>query len=146
MHLALVDPDANLVRALQAGAFGLRHRKILVLFPEGERSIDGEVKKFKKGAAILSSHLQVPILPVAFNGVFPIWPRNRGFSWRAILPWSGTKVQLRFGAPMHPGDLTEPECSSACAEEHYAAVTEDLRRTVIDLQAGLRRESANPQS
>src|SRR2546429_7753640 len=50
MHLAPVDPDANLIRALQAGAFGLRHGRILVLFPEGERSIDGEVRKFKKGA------------------------------------------------------------------------------------------------
>lgn len=144
MRLAPVDPDANLVRALQAGAFGLRHGKILVLFPEGERSIDGEVRKFKKGAAILSAHLQVPIVPVAFNGVFPIWPRNRSFSWRAILPWAGTKVQLRFGAPMRPGELPDAEPSSAGAEANYATVTEELRQTVISLQADLRRESGNP--
>jgi long-chain acyl-CoA synthetase len=142
MHLAPVDPDANLIRALQAGAFGLRHGKILVLFPEGERSIDGEVKKFKKGAAILSSHLQVPIVPVAFNGVFPIWPRNRSFSWRAILPWSGTKVQIRFGAPMQPAPLPGPDGSQASTEAHYAAVTEELRRVVIGLQIELRAESA----
>jgi long-chain acyl-CoA synthetase len=142
MHLAPVDPDANLIRALQAGAFGLRHGKILVLFPEGERSIDGEVRKFKKGAAILSSHLQVPIVPVAFNGVFPIWPRNRGFSWRAMLPWSGTKVQLRFGAPMQPASLPETGCPPGGAEAHYAVVTEELRRRVLELQASLRKESA----
>jgi long-chain acyl-CoA synthetase len=143
MQLAPVDPDANLIRALQAGAFGLRHGKILVLFPEGERSIDGEVRKFKKGAAILSSHLQVPIVPVAFNGAFPIWPRNRSFSWRAILPWSGTKVQLRFGKPIQSEGLPEAECSQVCAEAHYASVTEELRRTVLDLQAGLRMKSAS---
>jgi long-chain acyl-CoA synthetase len=141
MHLAPVDPDANLIRALQAGAFGLRQGKILVLFPEGERSIDGEVKKFKKGAAILSSHLQVPIVPAAFNGVFPLWPRNRGFSWRAVLPWSGTKVQLCFGAPIQPRILGDAACSTGNAEVHYAAVTEELRRTVIALQGKLRRES-----
>lgn len=145
MRLAPVDPDANLIRALQAGAFGLSHGKILVLFPEGERSIDGEVKKFKKGAAILSSHLQVPIVPVAFNGVFPIWPRNRGFSWRAILPWSGTKVQIRFGAPMQPAPLPETACSPTNVEAHYAAVTEELRQTVIDLQTSLRAKTAAPQ-
>ena len=52
-----VDPDANLVPAMKAGAFGLAHGKILMLFPEGERSIDGTVKRFKKGAPILAQHL-----------------------------------------------------------------------------------------
>jgi long-chain acyl-CoA synthetase len=141
MHVAPVDPDANLVRALQAGAFGIRHGKILVLFPEGERSIDGEVRKFKKGAAILSAHLQVPIVPAAFNGVFPIWPRNRGLSWRAFLPWSGTRVRLHFGAPIPPADFRENEGVTGAAETHYTTMTEGLRRTVIELQAGLRDKS-----
>jgi 1-acyl-sn-glycerol-3-phosphate acyltransferase len=61
----VVDPDANLVPAMRAGAFGLRHGLALVLYPEGERSIDGKPRIFKKGAAILSIHLQVPIVPVA---------------------------------------------------------------------------------
>ena len=53
INLLPVDPDASLVSAMQAGAAGLRHGRILVLFPEGERSIDGTVRNFKKGAAIL---------------------------------------------------------------------------------------------
>lgn len=141
MHVAPVDPDANLIRALQAGAFGLRQGKILVLFPEGERSIDGEVRKFKKGGAILSSHLEVPIVPAAFNGVFPMWPRNRGFSWGAILPWAGTKAQLHFGAPIRPASFPETECSAEKAEDLYASVTEQLRQNVIRLQATLRSQS-----
>ena len=76
-----VDPDANLVRAMQAGAFGLRHGRVLVLFPEGERSPDGTPRTFKKGAAILSTHLGVPIVPVAIRGVFEMWPRGKGFQW-----------------------------------------------------------------
>ena len=50
VNLIPVDPDANLVNAMQAGAAGLRVNKILVLFPEGERSIDGDLKKLRKGA------------------------------------------------------------------------------------------------
>ena len=69
---------------MQAGAFGLTHGKVLVLFPEGERSIDGTVKKFKKGAPILSQHLRVPIVPVAIKGVYEIWPRNRGINWKLL--------------------------------------------------------------
>ena len=103
LNVVPVDPDANLLPAMQAGAFGLRHGKVLVLFPEGERSIDGTVKKFKKGAAILSHHLDVPIVPVAIDGVFELWPRNRPLDWRRFLPWSGHRVRLQVGRPLPPG-------------------------------------------
>jgi len=137
MHLAPVDPDANLVRALQAGAYGLKKEKILVLFPEGERSIDGEVKKFKKGAAILASHLQVPIVPVGFDGVFPMWPRNRAFCWRAFLPWKGTRVRVQFGKALRPMAPSQEGASHGRAEARYTAITEELRRTVIGLKSEL---------
>ena len=103
LNVVPVDPDANLLPAMQAGSFGLRHGKVLVLFPEGERSIDGTVKKFKKGAAILSHHLDAPIVPVAIDGAFELWPRNRPLDWRRFLPWSRHRVRLRFGPPLRPG-------------------------------------------
>jgi 1-acyl-sn-glycerol-3-phosphate acyltransferase len=65
--LVPVDPDSNLVNAMRAGAFGLKKGQNLVLYPEGERSVDGSPKKFKKGAAILAAHLRVPIYPVALG-------------------------------------------------------------------------------
>ena len=102
-----VDADASLVSAMKAGAFGLAHGKVLLLFPEGERSIDGTVKRFKKGAPILAQHLRVPIVPVAIRGAFEIWPRTRGIDWRLIWPWSGHRVRIALGAP-----LTVPEGES----------------------------------
>ncbi len=100
INLVPVDADSNLVPAMQAGAFGLSHGKVLVLFPEGERSIDGTVKKFKKGAPILAQHLQVPIVPVAITGIYELWPRNRPFNWQLMLPWSGHRITVEFGEPM----------------------------------------------
>lgn len=97
-----VDADARLLPAMQAGAFGLRAGKVLVLFPEGERSIDGSVKKFKKGAGLLSEHLDVPIVPVAIDGMFDIWARNRAPNWGRLLPWSGHRVKLAIGPPLPP--------------------------------------------
>lgn len=99
-NLVPVDPDSNLVPAMKAGAFGLRHGKVLVLFPEGERSIDGTVKKFKKGAPILAQHLQVPVVPVAIKGAFEIWPRRRSINWSAMGRWSGHRVKIAIGSPM----------------------------------------------
>jgi long-chain acyl-CoA synthetase len=100
LNIVPVDPDANLVGAMQAGAFGLTHDKILMVFPEGERSIDGRVKRFKKGATILSAHLGVPIVPVAINGSFEVWPRNRPIGWRRLGFWNRHRVRIGFGAPM----------------------------------------------
>jgi long-chain acyl-CoA synthetase len=99
-NLVPVDPDSNLIPAMKAGAFGLSHGKVLVLFPEGERSMDGTVKKFKKGAPILAQHLGVPIVPVAITGAYELWPRNRPINWSVVWPWSGHHVQVVIGKPM----------------------------------------------
>lgn len=100
VNLVPVDPDSNLLPAMRAGAFGLTHGKILILFPEGERSIDGTVKKFKKGAAILAQHLGVPVVPVALKGIHELWPRNGGVNWRRVAPWSGHRVSIEIGEPL----------------------------------------------
>jgi long-chain acyl-CoA synthetase len=100
INLVPVDADSNLVPAMKAGAFGLSHGKVLVLFPEGERSIDGTVKRFKKGAPILSRQLGVPVVPVAVKGVNELWPRGRAFNWRGMLPWRRARVRLQFGDPV----------------------------------------------
>ncbi len=100
IRVVVVDPDANLIPAMRAGAFGLRHGKVLILYPEGERSIDGPPKVFKKGAAILSVHLQVPIIPVAIEGFYEAWPRAKAF--QGFKP-----VKMVFGDPIYPPPETE---------------------------------------
>ncbi len=135
LNIVPVDPDANLVRAMQAGAYGLRHGKVLVLFPEGERSPDGTVRRFKKGAAILSIQLGVPIVPAAIEGIFEVWPRNRPLNWKLLLPWSGARSHVRFGAP-----LTAELVADVSLEERYARMTERFREIVADMWAALHAE------
>ena len=121
-----VDPDASLVPAMQAGGFGLRHGRVLVLFPEGERSIDGTVRTFKKGAAILSTHLSAPIVPVALDGIFEVWGRNRAIDWARLRPWRRAPVAVHFGAPLAPSPLP----AGTVPEGTYEAATADLRTRV----------------
>lgn len=46
----------------------------VIFFPEGTRSKDGNLRKFKKGAFKMALDLQVPILPVTISGTRAILP------------------------------------------------------------------------
>ncbi len=126
LRVVVVDPDANLIPAMRAGAFGLRQGRPLILYPEGERSIDGTPKIFKKGAAILSIHMQVPILPMAIEGFHEAWPRNK--------PFQGfTPLKMAFGDPILP----PPE--SEASEAAYEKLTAELKARVVEKWEGLRQ-------
>ena len=125
LRVIVVDPDSNLVPAMRAGAFGLKHGRILILYPEGERSIDGTPRTFKKGAAILSTHLQVPIVPVAIEGFHDAWPRGKRF--QEFVP-----LKVQFGDPIYP----PPEAEAS--EAAYEKLTADLKSRVVEMWDGLR--------
>jgi long-chain acyl-CoA synthetase len=129
LHLIPVDPDANLVPAMRAGAYGLRAGKTLVMYPEGERSIEGPPKKFKKGAAILSYHLNVPIVPVAEYGFHECWPRGKGF--QGFHP-----LRIRVGKPIYPDMNEKPELS-------HERLTEELRSRVVEMWDDMDGSSSN---
>jgi long-chain acyl-CoA synthetase len=135
LRVIVVDPDANLVSAMRAGAFGLRHGRILILYPEGERSIDGTPRIFKKGAAILSTHLQVPIVPVAIEGFHEAWPRGKSFQKFAPL-------EIQFGDPIYPPSEAE------ASEKVYEGLTAELKSRVVGMWKGLRgkRDSSSTQT
>jgi len=120
---------------MQAGAFGLRRNRVLVLFPEGERSPDGTPRKFKKGAAILAQQLGVPILPVAIDGVQLVWPRGRGLRWRALLPWTRTRTVIEFGEPLSPASI------EGTGGDRYAAATALLRARIVEMFDAIRHRN-----
>ncbi len=128
IRVIVLDPDANLIPAMRAGAYGLRQGRILLLYPEGERSIDGTPRIFKKGAAILSIHTQVPIVPVAIEGFYEAWPRGKNF-FQKIAP-----LKMVFGAPISP----PPE--SQASEAAYEKLTADLKSRIVEMWEQLRQQ------
>jgi long-chain acyl-CoA synthetase len=125
MKLVPIDPDANLIPAMRAGAYGLRRGEALVLYPEGERSISGEPRTFKKGAAILATHVQVPIVPVAIDGFEKAWGRGRG-----IKLFQNLKIQI--GKPI------EPPSTANASENSYEMMTSQLKERVVGMWLELR--------
>lgn len=120
VKLVPIDPDANLVPAMRAGAYGLRHGDALVLYPEGERSITGEPRTFKKGAAILATHVQVPIVPVAIDGFEKAWGRGRGIRLFQ-------RLQIRIGDPI------KPPAETRASEKVYETLTRDIKQRVVEM-------------
>ena len=85
------DPRATreAVRLLQAG-------EAVMIFPEGSRSLDGRVGRFKPGAFRLAVSLGVPILPVTIAGGHEAWPPGRA------LPRRG-KMTITYHPLIYPG-------------------------------------------
>jgi long-chain acyl-CoA synthetase len=105
----------------------LRHGRVLMLYPEGERSIDGKPRIFKKGAAILAIHLQVPIVPVAIEGFHDAWPRGKSF--QGFKP-----LRMKFGDPVYP----PPE--SDASEAAYEKLTAEVKARIVGMWEELRKE------
>ena len=133
IRVAVLDPDANLVPAMRAGAYGLSQGHILILYPEGERTNDGNPRIFRKGAAILSIHTQAPIVPVAIDGFYEAWPRHEKFP-------KFTGLKMAFGKPIPPPPLHE------ASEAAYERLTSELKSSVLAMWRELREEKLQEEN
>ena len=90
VEIETADPKATreAVRLLQAG-------EAVMIFPEGGRSPDGRLQRFKPGAFRLACSLDVPILPVTIVGGHEAWPPSR------MLP-RPRRVSIVYHPPMEP--------------------------------------------
>lgn len=54
----------------------LRDGMSLVVFPEGNRSLNGRMKEFKRGAFKLALDFNLPVVPITIDGSFKVLPRT----------------------------------------------------------------------
>lgn len=65
----------------------------ILIFPEGERSLTGEIGRFFSGVGMIASHLHLPVVPVQLRGVGRVLPPG------ATRPHRGP-VEVAIGAPL----------------------------------------------
>ena len=53
----------------------------VMVFPEGSRTFDGQMRHFSKGAFFLADELQLPVVPITIDGSFQVLPRTKGFNF-----------------------------------------------------------------
>ncbi len=88
----------------------------LIIFPEGKRSADGEMKPFERGFVFLAKKAKCTVYPAYIDGVYSAWPQDRK------LPKLFGKITCVFGSPIFwddfedlPKEIVEEKLSLRCS-------------------------------
>jgi 1-acyl-sn-glycerol-3-phosphate acyltransferase len=114
-YIALKRGDAASVRQMLRDCEAtLKQGNPIMLFPEGTRSMDGRLRKFKQGAFKLARELQLPILPVVVEGTGSALPKA-GLVLRGRHP-----IRIRVLDELGPESW--PDGTAATLAEHVRAI------------------------
>jgi 1-acyl-sn-glycerol-3-phosphate acyltransferase len=87
------------IGSIRAALKGLKEGLPLVIFPEGGRTPDGEIRPFLPGAFFLAIKAQVDVVPVALVGTYELLPMNT-FHVKC------RPLEMRVGEPIPTTGLT----------------------------------------
>lgn len=102
-NVIVMDLSKDLKSSILKMAEVVKQGKKILIFPEGTRTQSGRLGKFKKTYAILSTELQVPIVPVVIDGAYA------AMSSGAKKIKRGEKISIRFLPPVYPEGMTPVE-------------------------------------
>ncbi len=89
----------------------------LVLFPEGQRTFDGSLRKAEPGIGMIAARANVPVVPVHIIGSREAMPRNG--SWHPFRP-----IRVVYGQPMRfSGDPKSRQDFQKFADEIMSAIS-----------------------
>ena len=79
-HISIDRSDRkSAFKSLSNAARIIQNGVSVLIFPEGTRSSDGNIRQFKKGGFILAVDSGVPVVPVIIHGLWPLMLKNRVF-------------------------------------------------------------------
>jgi 1-acyl-sn-glycerol-3-phosphate acyltransferase len=105
------------ISSIRAALKGLKAGLPLVIYPEGGRTPDGEIKAFLAGAFFLAIKAQVDIVPVALVGTYELLPMN-------TYHIKCRPLEMRVGKPISTSGLTMKDLEPLSAQVQKAV--EDL--------------------
>jgi long-chain acyl-CoA synthetase len=120
-----LDREANAAESLAACKTVLDSGRSILIFPEGTRTLTGELQPFKPGIGVLALELEYPIVPVWLQGTYDALPKGR------VLPRNG-HIEVRIGAPVDFAHLRNQRELTSTSELYRRAAIE-LRARVEDL-------------
>lgn len=124
-----IDREGTGLAGLKETLRRLKQGDIVVVFPEGTRSDDGEVSRLKPGFAAVARRAKVAIVPAAVDGAHLAWPRDRR------LPRL-TRIQVEFGEA-----LSADEIARLTDDELLVEVERRIRECHAAARAALQKRS-----
>jgi 1-acyl-sn-glycerol-3-phosphate acyltransferase len=115
---AMMVDRKNTKRALgsiQSGIRKLPRGWSVIVFPEGTRSLDGQLKSFKKGAFHIAMQTGLPIVPIGLHGARLAVPKG---GW-LIRP---TTIRIAVGHPIDTSQWREDDTFKSHVQEARDAV------------------------
>ena len=106
----------------------IEDRLVFVLFPEGTRSRDGEMTKFKPGIGAFVAGTEAPVVPCYLDGAFAAWPAHRRMPRRGAL-------RLVIGASLRFDDLPNTRDGWDEVAARCEAAVRSLRRDCVGAAA-----------
>ncbi|UYF99494.1 1-acyl-sn-glycerol-3-phosphate acyltransferase [Halomonas sp. GD1P12] len=131
---------AGLRRTLGKISEALRDGEVVMIFPEGRLTPDGEVQAFRRGLETMLSRDNVPVVPAGLAGLWGSWAsRCNGPAFKKWPRRFRARVQVTFGPPIMAQEAQDT------ALRHY------LQARVVALKAAgeqdiARREQAGEKS
>lgn len=120
-HSGQIFVDTSTPHAIKATMDAAKHQlqggMSLVVFPEGARTFDGKLGRFKRGAYTLAIEFGMPVVPVTINGAYEVLPRT------GRLPHWG-HITLTIHKPIYPG--ADGHDLAALMDESRAAIESGL--------------------
>lgn len=83
------------IQSLDKAGKLIKKGKSVLAFPEGTRSLDGKLQKFKKGPFMLAIQHEIEIVPIAIEDTYKVLP-SKG---RQFTPHD---IKVSIGKPIHP--------------------------------------------
>lgn len=88
----------------------LKRGEMVLVFPEGGRTRDGEIRPFLPGFTALAIRSRASIVPAATEGAYDVWPCTRRF------PKLWGTIHVLYGKPMSPEEISQYDEEDLIAE------------------------------
>ena len=118
-----VDRDGADVGALKKTIAALESGDVVILFPEGTRSMDGHLQPAKSGVGMIACKTGVPVVPARIFGSFEAFGRNAKYP-------TPHPVSYVIGRPLQPADYDDP----AAGKQRYQLASERIMASIAALE------------
>lgn len=113
-----VDQEGVATEGMKTVIRLLNEGKAVVVFPEGERTLTGEMIDLKPGVQLIVRRTMAPIIPVGIVGAYDALPRGRAYPHLApmFMPGCKASIAMSVGTPLDPRPFVEMPREQMLAE------------------------------